>query len=233
MTETVGISDNELKTLAAGISLNSKLGTVDQVMAIARTRAKANKITLEAQLQGMAAAYETPEKKVENPAATPAAPAAAASTTGDEEAIVTALAEVNDSQQIIDISQGKAMRQALDEMKRSVLRESDIVKIGGKPCIKRSGCDMYAAAFRVSTTIIDEHHDVEQLGNLQVVGWHFTVRASLPNGRHVDNVGSCYNNERPNMRIADVRATAETRARNRAILDLVGAGEVSADEIGE
>jgi ribosomal protein S8 len=61
----------------------------------------------------------------------------------------------------------------------------------------------------------------------------YILRATAPNGVYTDGDGHCsiwedgYSNSYHN-----VKSTAFTRAKNRAISDLVGGGEVSADEIG-
>ncbi|GIW70273.1 MAG: hypothetical protein KatS3mg101_1020 [Patescibacteria group bacterium] len=85
----------------------------------------------------------------------------------------------------------------------------------------------------------------EKIGKTFV--WHFTCRAIAPNGRSAIGVGSCDAFEKafkkngeyvdkfgrpanPNS-IHNIRATAETRAFNRAVSNLVGGGEVSAEEV--
>ena len=54
----------------------------------------------------------------------------------------------------------------------------------------------------------------------------------MPTGRYADGWGNCSRQEgnkaHPNH---DIPATAMTRATNRAIADLIGAGEVTAEEI--
>jgi len=62
----------------------------------------------------------------------------------------------------------------------------------------------------------------------------FTVvyRATAPNGQYMDGDGACDTWEDGYAdSYHNVRATAHTRAKNRAIADLVGFGEVSAEEI--
>jgi hypothetical protein len=60
-----------------------------------------------------------------------------------------------------------------------------------------------------------------------------TVRASLPNGTKRDATGACDSTEKPGKQATthNIRSHADTRAKNRAILELVGFGEVSAEEI--
>jgi len=57
-------------------------------------------------------------------------------------------------------------------------------------------------------------------------------RAKAPNGQYIDGDGTCdtWESGYPDS-MHNVRATAHTRAKNRAIADLVGFGEVSAEEV--
>lgn len=61
-----------------------------------------------------------------------------------------------------------------------------------------------------------------------------TVRAIAPNGRFMDATGACATNERGFAHLEhDIRSTAETRAKSRAISDLIGGGESSAEDLEE
>lgn len=124
--------------------------------------------------------------------------------------------------------------QQFQELKRSLLTLDDYQEIQGRARIKKSGWRKIAAAFGISDQILREerreHGTPGQPGYYFV--WEITSRAIAPNGRYADAVGSCASNER---RFAhtdhDVRAVAHTRSKNRAVADLVGGGEVSAEEI--
>ena len=120
------------------------------------------------------------------------------------------------------------------ELKRSLLTIEDYQDIQGKLRIKKSGWRKIAAAFGISDQIVrEERREIEggSTGGRYFV-WEITVRAIAPNGRYSDAVGSCASNERRFAHLDhDVRATANTRAKNRAIADLVGGGEVSAEEL--
>ncbi|HOX41802.1 MAG TPA: hypothetical protein PK263_06495, partial [bacterium] len=62
--------------------------------------------------------------------------------------------------------------------------------------------------------------------------YEITVKASTQNGRFAFGVGSCSSSERNFAHPEhDVRSTGHTRAKNRAISDLIGGGEVAAEEI--
>lgn len=123
--------------------------------------------------------------------------------------------------------------QQFQDLKRSLLTREDYQEIQGQARIKKSGWRKIAAAFGISDQLLrEERREVEAPPHGRYFVWEVTVRAIAPNGRYADAVGSCASNER---RFAhadhDVRAVAHTRAKNRAIADLVGGGEVSAEEL--
>jgi hypothetical protein len=124
--------------------------------------------------------------------------------------------------------------QQFQDVKRSLLTLDDYQEIQGRARIKKSGWRKIAAAFGISDQILceerREHGTPGQSGAYFV--WEIRSRAVAPNGRYVDAVGSCASNERRFSHVDhDVRAVAHTRSKNRAVADLVGGGEVSAEEI--
>jgi hypothetical protein len=118
------------------------------------------------------------------------------------------------------------------EIKRSLLTIEDYQDIQGRPRIKKSGWRKIAAAFGISDALLrEERREIETPTGRHFV-WEVSVRAIAPNGRYADAVGSCSSTERRFAHLDhDVRSTAHTRAKNRAIADLVGGGEVSAEEL--
>ena len=63
-----------------------------------------------------------------------------------------------------------------------------------------------------------------------------TVKADAPWGQSSESVGACATDEETGRRkitIADAIATAETRATNRAVSNLIAMGEVSAEEMSK
>ncbi|GAJ11619.1 unnamed protein product, partial [marine sediment metagenome] len=85
-------------------------------------------------------------------------------------------------------------------------------------------------ACNVSTQKVEER--VEERDGQRV--YHFTYRAvHLPSGRFAEAVGSASEAERKewNHPEHDVRTLAQTRAFNRAVSNLVGGGEISAEEM--
>lgn len=124
------------------------------------------------------------------------------------------------------------MIRAFDYFKAHALSKNDIVEIQRKPYVKKSGWSKYALACNVSTELRDER--VEERNDRRI--YHFTYRAiHLPSGRFADAVGTASEAEKPdwNHPEHDVRTLAQTRAFNRAISNLVGGGEVSAEEMQE
>lgn len=113
-------------------------------------------------------------------------------------------------------------------LKTRLLSENDYQMIRGKKYIKKSWFRKLSTAFGISTQVMRENRL-----NLE---WYFvyeiTVRAIASNGRYAEACSSCASNERSFVHQEnDTRATAQTRASNRAIADLIGSWEVSAEEI--
>jgi hypothetical protein len=124
--------------------------------------------------------------------------------------------------------------QAFQLLKAKLVTADDIQPVQGKNAIKKSGWRKIAAAFGLDTELVSEERIPSPNGPGFTV--ETTVRATAPNGRHADGVGSCDTGESRFRKNSDhiehdVRSTAYTRACNRAISDLVGGGEVSAEEM--
>jgi len=119
---------------------------------------------------------------------------------------------------------------------------------------KKSAWRKYATAFNISVEMMDE--DIKYNELFQVILAKYRVKATLPNKRYSTGVGACsswekgHENDKTNndgtitlckgpcngrKHFAhadhDIIGTAFTRAVNRAISDLIGAGEVSAEEM--
>jgi hypothetical protein len=104
-----------------------------------------------------------------------------------------------------------------------------IMEIQGKKFRKKAYWRGIAAAFQVESRLISEER-VEIDGDW---GYLATYRATTGDGRQCDGDGACMASEKHGAMctVHNVRAHAHTRAKNRAIADLVGFGEVSADEL--
>lgn len=99
---------------------------------------------------------------------------------------------------------------------------------------KKSAFFKLGRAFNVDIEILDKK-EYRHPKNNRVIDVEYTVKATLPNGRSVVEVGSCdkYEKGKSNISAHDLRATAKTRATNRAIAELIGAGEVSWEEVNK
>lgn len=116
--------------------------------------------------------------------------------------------------------------------------KSDIMKVGIDKCViqnkevlTRAGYDVTALAFNISTST----EVIERINNKDKYEIHVKVRATLPNGRFCDGIGVCDSSEFATGRITatihNIESKAATRARNRAIIDLVGGGILSKEEL--
>lgn len=101
-----------------------------------------------------------------------------------------------------------------------------------KKFLKKSGWFKLGRAFNVKTEIIEK--TVERGKNGQVKEAYYRVKASLPNDQRVVEADASCDIWEPGKGKSsghNLRTTAETRATNRAIAKLIGAGEVSSEEI--
>jgi len=140
---------------------------------------------------------------------------------------------------VASIVETRKVFQAFQQAKLGLLDEDDVQKVYDGVFIKKSGWRKIAVFFGLSLQKLDEREfevDGERI-------YAVTYRAIAPGGQFHDATGYCsWSEAGPAKRAAkskeqkaklehDVRATAETRAKNRAIADLVGGGEVSAEEM--
>ena len=105
-----------------------------------------------------------------------------------------------------------------------------IMAISGKQFRKKSYWRAIATAFNLELELREERREVFENGDW---GYLVTYRATARNGRTCDGDGACFVSEKSGgmATVHNVRAHAHTRAKNRAIADLVGFGEVSAEEV--
>jgi hypothetical protein len=142
------------------------------------------------------------------------------------------LVRVKGSPIVVPAVSAEVMRKQMglfQSLKASLLDKSrDVATIQGKPYVKRSGWRKLALAFNISDEILKEQKE-EKGDDFE---WRIWVKAWAPNGRSVVAVGACSSGERNFSHIEhDVYATAHTRAKNRALSDLIGSGEVSWEEL--
>jgi len=118
------------------------------------------------------------------------------------------------------------------QLKERLATEDDFQPIAGKKHPKKSFVRKVQRFFNISCELLRDEPLKDKDG--KVIAWIATARAiHLPTGAYQDADGSCSFDEKVEKQrtIHNIRAHAITRAKNRAILDLVGFGEVSAEEI--
>ena len=119
-------------------------------------------------------------------------------------------------------------------LKTKLADKGDFVNIQGKMHPTKQFANKLSRIFGLSVSIVKAD---KELGDIPPAGdtpftWHVWVRATAPNGQFRESDGHCSSKERKFAHIMhDVYATAVTRAKNRAILELAGFGEVTAEEI--
>ena len=102
-------------------------------------------------------------------------------------------------------------------------------RLVAKDFIKRSGFRKLAVYFGLSDRIVEQERTYRDDDSIV---WRIVVEVSYPNGRICTGVGVCDSRERGFAHLEhDVYATAHTRAKNRAISDMIAGGIVSAEEM--
>ncbi len=160
---------------------------------------------------------------------------------------------------VVDVDAAVKDWEAYQELVTRILTPDDYQKIGGKKMKKKSAWRKLGKAFNISCQVVKE--EVERDNDYYPIYARVIVRATAPNGtyqeadqechvtekccaaawttpddctnassRHQHCVGGC-NGRVHFSHPGDVIATATTRAKNRAISDIIGAGEVSAEEL--
>ena len=98
---------------------------------------------------------------------------------------------------------------------------------------KKSAWQKLSRALNVDTAIVNRELVRTNTGRVKEA--YYCISASLPNGRRVESDALCSRTENGKDKVSDhtIMATAKTRATNRAISELIGAGEVSAEELDQ
>jgi hypothetical protein len=131
----------------------------------------------------------------------------------------------------VTAQQALAAWNEFQKLKRAILSKSDIVNINGKDRIIKSGWRKFATFYNLTDKIVEETREsLPEGGHL----WKIKVVCRAPNGREVEGVGIAASTEKKFSHPEhDVYALAHTRSKNRAISDMIAAGEVSAEEISD
>ena len=154
---------------------------------------------------------------------------------------------------LVDVKGAAAYMNNYQEAIKALLTPEDYQTIANKDFKKKSAWRKLATAFRISDEVIDECIEYDETS--QILRAKYRVKCTLPNGRSAEGVGVCsifdkirykdtakFNKDKEtpsNFELRsrfsnaehDVLGTAHSRAKNRAISDLIGAGEVSAEEM--
>lgn len=112
-------------------------------------------------------------------------------------------------------------------VKSQIVNESDFAVVKGKKFLKKSGVRKFINAFGISIELI-EKRIFEMNGDIHA---EVRVRAITQKGQSVEGIGLKSMSELYEKSLHNLVTTAWTRAVNRAILDLVAYGEVSAEEL--
>lgn len=123
---------------------------------------------------------------------------------------------------------------AYDDAVKALIGPNDVQIDRGRSFKKKSAWRKLARHFNISTRIVGEprFQMTDDAAEVAIV----RVRAVAPWGQSVEAIGACGSDEEKGRRVitlADMIATAQTRATNRAVSDLIAMGEVSAEEIGK
>ena len=130
---------------------------------------------------------------------------------------------------LVTPEQAKAQWKIYEATKAAILVESDYQTIQGKKFPKKSAFRKLAVFFGLNDEITGEERVDRDDGSFT---WGYTVKVTAPNGRTTTNIGLCDSREKRFAHVEhDVKSTAHTRAKSRAISDMVAGGEGSAEEV--
>lgn len=146
---------------------------------------------------------------------------------------ITALGDFDPAQYLaaLDVGHQKALAAAYDVAVGALIGPNDVQKEGNREFKKKSAWRKLARHFNISTALVSTSREFINETFVATA----VVRAMGPWGQSTEAVGACATDEEVGQRvisIADACATAETRATNRAVSNLIAMGEVSADELG-
>lgn len=133
------------------------------------------------------------------------------------------------------VDEAKAMWAQYQGLMNALIESKDIVRIQDKNHAKKTAINKIARFFGYSAEIVRAYKEdwIGPRGGKNFT-WKVWVKAIAPNGRFRVAGAACSSTERRFAHIHhDVYATAETRAKKRAIEELAGMGELELVENGE
>ena len=135
----------------------------------------------------------------------------------------------------VDVDQLAAAFKAFEDFKNRLLTADDIVTIQNRRVVKRSGWAKWRLACNVSDRVLEQKRTpetgVDQDGQFS---WRVVTEVyHIPTGRASVGVAIASTSEKKSWSHVehDVYTLAATRSKNRATSDLIGGGEVSAEEL--
>jgi hypothetical protein len=133
------------------------------------------------------------------------------------------------------VKEQQELNAAYDRACLALIGPNDIQVEGDKTFKKKSAWTKLARYFTISTAVVNVLEKfVPGAEGESIFIAIVTVRAVAPWGQYSEAVGACATDEETGQRvitIADALATAQTRASNRSVSNLIAMGEVSAEEI--
>lgn len=130
----------------------------------------------------------------------------------------------------------QALAAAYDHAVAALIGPNDVQEEKGRTFKKKSAWRKLARHFQISTSVVAVERGWEEAAGEPDYVAVVTVRATAPWGQSAEAVGACATSEAVGRRVitvADALATAETRATNRAVSNLIAMGEVSAEEMSK
>jgi len=137
----------------------------------------------------------------------------------------------------LDLEKAREVWQEFESFKEKLLGGGDRYEVKGKGRLNRQGCAKLATVFGLSEP--EQPQVITVPLNDKHVGFITITAVETPGGRRAFGVGGCTTNEiltrdqRNRRAFHDAVAVSHTRAKERAIADLVGGGEVTAEEVME
>lgn len=152
--------------------------------------------------------------------------------------------------QPVDVQAAEDFMNNYQELVEALLDETDYQEIytkdGIKKSKKKSAWRKLATAFNISDDVVEK--EIIRDDCQRIISARYEVIATLPNGRHGIGTGGASIFDKISKKDEvepspfelrqrftnaehDIISTAHTRAKSRAIADLIGAGEVSAEEL--
>ena len=116
------------------------------------------------------------------------------------------------------------------DLKTKIITDNDTISIEGRTYLKKSYWRKNATFFNLTVEVVPGSE--KRLEKDSQVTYLVEYRATAPNGRATSGDGACSSTEKDFSKSEhNTRSIAHTRAYNRAVSNLVGGGEDSAEEI--